>query len=172
MHPSPCFELLAVALVLAAALCDLARRRIPNQLLLLAWAFAGVLHVMLGTGAWLSILGGAAVGLVLFLPMYVGGGMAAGDVKLMATVGAVLGPWTALKIALASFCLGGLMAVFVLAAGGRLYEGWSATLRLLYWHRQRHTQSTGEVLKPPSVGALPYAVAVALGTLVVLVWFR
>ena len=169
MESYRCFEALAVALVLGAAATDLSHRRIPNSLLLLALCFAAFLHAPPGDGAWPDMLSGGATGLALFLPMYVLGGMAAGDVKLMATVGAVLGPAAAFKIALASFCAGGLLAVLMLAASGRWQEGWRGTLNLGRWLQQQPRPGHHPAgPRPASIGSLPYAVAVALGTVAVL----
>ncbi len=60
-----------------------------------------------GLGAGLVVWAlGWLTGLLLFLPFYMLRGMAAGDVKLMAAVGAWLGSGMALRIALATFVLG------------------------------------------------------------------
>ena len=78
------FGLLAVAVV-----GDLRRHRIPNTLVLtgMALGLAGQM-VVGGVAGLINGVSGMAVGFGLFLLLYVVGGMAAGDVKQMAMVGA------------------------------------------------------------------------------------
>lgn len=105
---------LAAVLALAAAV-DLRTRRIPNVLTLgaalgfLAWrvAFQGADGLLLG-------LAGLGLGLGLMLAPYALGVMGGGDVKLMAVVGAALGPAGALWSFLFTSLLGGVYALAVL----------------------------------------------------------
>ena len=87
-------DLLLLVLVVSAAVIDLAIRKIPNLLLLGGWLGALGLYgnVAMPGAAIGTALGGALIGFALFLPLYALRGMAAGDVKLMATVGLFLGP--------------------------------------------------------------------------------
>src|SRR3954453_2102749 len=84
-----------VALLLGGAACmfDWRTRRIPNLLTFggaaVACAFALTFHGLEGLAV---ALGGWGVGFVLLLPMFLLGGMGAGDVKLLACLGAWLGP--------------------------------------------------------------------------------
>src|SRR5215471_12693389 len=87
----PALALLA-ALLGVAVLTDLRSHRVPN-LLNLAGLIAGLALQTYTAG--LHGLGdgllGACVGLACFAPLYLLKGMGAGDVKLLAAVGAVLG---------------------------------------------------------------------------------
>jgi prepilin peptidase CpaA len=162
-----CFALLW--LVCQAAVTDLAVRKIPNVLVLSGLLLALALHCRLGPeGAWLSAwLKGMLTGFFLFLPMYAGGGMAAGDVKLMAMVGAFAGPSLALDIALASILAGGVLALVLIVAGGRWPQAlvnvrlllMALALRLAGVRMPLPAMSGGA-----SVGGMPYGVAVAIGT--------
>jgi prepilin peptidase CpaA len=167
-------EFSMLVLVTAAALSDLATRRIPNLLLLLAWLVALPLQAASGApGAALAdSLLGAATGLLLFLPLYLLRGMAAGDVKLMATVGAFAGPAAAFHIALMTWCAGGAMALVLLASHGRLRAA-LANLRDLLRPLLMRAVGIPAVAEPPrpSVGSMPYGLAIALGTMFSL-WSR
>lgn len=113
MVVAPYLDTLPLLLVTVAAINDLASRRIPNLLLLTGLIAALSLHAISPQPgkALLACFGGAIVGLLMFLPFYLSRGMAAGDVKMMATVGAFVGPAAALHIAILSWCAGGLMAL-------------------------------------------------------------
>jgi prepilin peptidase CpaA len=160
-----CLQLGLVLLVVASAVHDLASRRIPNALLLLALLLALPLQAAAGNLA--NCLLGALTGFLLFLPLYMLRGMAAGDVKLMASVGALVGPAAAFETAVLTWCVGGVMALAVLLVRGRLGAAWAnlrALLRLMLW-RLAGAPGTELVLPAPSAGSLPYGVAIAVAAL-------
>lgn len=78
-------DLLLVLMVVLAAASDLLSRRIPNILLLAGSLSALALHLFSDSPAAsvLNAFAGAATGLLVFLPLYLARGMAAGDVKLL-----------------------------------------------------------------------------------------
>lgn len=99
--------------VLATAIyTDLHSSRIPNRLTFSAMGFALVSHVLLGglQGLFFSLVG-LGVGLGLFLILYLSGSLGAGDVKLMAAVGAMVGPYGALISAVLAILVGGVYAL-------------------------------------------------------------
>src|SRR5581483_5743155 len=111
---------LVSALLVEAAVIDGLKLRVPNwltfHLVVGGWVFA----VWSGGGAGLLwSLEGTALGLALLLPLYAIGGMGAGDVKLMAGVGAWVGPALTLGAFVASGVVGGLMAVAMMAYSGQ-----------------------------------------------------
>ncbi|MFP5393972.1 MAG: prepilin peptidase [Gammaproteobacteria bacterium] len=167
-------DLTLLALLLAASVFDLIQRRIPNRLLLAALIAALGLHLANGTPMVLlsTCLGGFALGLVMFLPLYMCGAMAAGDVKLMAVVGAFTGPALAFPIALASYCFGGVLAIVMalcMRRGRAVLANVGQLLRPL-WMRACGLPLPAAV-PVASVGGMPYAVAISMGTLLVL-WLR
>ena len=147
---------------------DLRSRRIPNELIVPAAMAALFLAMMLdgGIGLWQTLFGGL-LGFLCFLPLYLLRVMGAGDVKLMTVVGMLVGPGRIIPVLLAVFVAGGVLALGVALrehAVGRLLGnlrgmGWKILLRLA-----GHAESADE--KPrQSVGQMPYAVAIAAGTL-------
>jgi prepilin peptidase CpaA len=166
-------ELCLFLLVAIAAVNDLATRRIPNRLLLAGWALALPLHLLSPApgSAILACMGGAATGLLVFLPLYMLRGTAAGDVKLMATVGAFVGPSAAFHIAMLSWCVGGVMAVCIVVKNGRVRRALANARDLLrpWLMRAAGLHAASEPLKDGSVGSMPYGVAIALGTMIALV---
>ena len=149
-----------------AVITDLRARLIPN-VLVLAGALTGLSLATLhpeGIG-FLRALGGLALGLAIFLPMYLLRAMGAGDVKLMAMAGAFLGPAAIVEAALWVMLTGGALALmFALRRG--VARRMAANLREMFFLAAASVQirtlpdfSTG----PQTAARLPYAVAIALG---------
>ena len=103
----------AVLLVgLAACALDLRSRRIPNALTFGAAAAALVFHtVTAGVSGLQTAAFGWIVGTALFLPFFLLGGMGGGDVKLLAALGAWLGPREAMWLAIYGSIAGGVLAI-------------------------------------------------------------
>jgi prepilin peptidase CpaA len=85
----------------------------------------------------------------------------------MATVGAIVGPGSAFDIAILSWCAGGLMALAIILAGGHARAAFGNVAQLLrpYLMRAFGLPAEAEPLARPSVGSMPYGLAVAIGTL-------
>lgn len=168
-------DLALIGLLLLASGFDLARRRIPNRLLAFGLLAALILHLASPNPAALltTYLAGFGLGLLMFLPLYLLGGMAAGDVKLMATVGAFLGPSLVFQASLATYCAGGVLALLIVLARGHGRAAFANIGALLHPLLLRFG---GAPLAPdtrpvPSVGGMPYAVAITLGSGFVM-WLR
>lgn len=164
-YPVPlCVTLLAIV----AASTDITSRRIPNRLVAIGLAGALVaqcaLHgVPAGALAWLA---GAATGLGLLLPFYLLRGMAAGDVKLMLAIGSWVGASMAFYIVLATFLAGGIGAIAFALLRGRMRQMCANVLTLIARRSTgAYAGATDGPVEVASVGALPYGVAIAAGTL-------
>lgn len=162
--------LILLFILIVATWLDLVRHRIPNVITFVAmavglcsqgWAF-GAEGVLVG-------LGGLMAGLVVLLPLYIGGGMGAGDVKLMAAVGTFLGPLNALVAGALTLLAGGVLAIGVL-----LMRKCAMPLLRRYGSMLQCLLTTGRVgYVSPQAGEaaairFPFAVAIAVGALTTL----
>jgi prepilin peptidase CpaA len=157
-----------VAIALMAALCDVRTRRIPNALTLGAAGVALAVHAALNGWSGLLFAGsGWAAGFALFFPVFILGGMGAGDVKFLAALGAWLGPWGALWTALYAALAGGLMALFVSLTRGYVATAFRNLGTLLRsWFLGGIRPIEGITLTSSSGPRLPYALPIAVGAIV------
>jgi prepilin peptidase CpaA len=161
---APC----VVALVITAAVWDWQTRRIPNWLVLLALVIALPLQVYVrgvidGNQDWLL---GCLAGGGMFLPGYLTRTVGAGDVKLMAAVGAFCGAMHAMEIALIASVIGGAWALVWLLRRRQLAAGIVNTMSMLANTAGgiRAGVQHGESNRAMSVGRLPFGVAIAIST--------
>jgi prepilin peptidase CpaA len=121
-----------VAGVLVATIIDVRTRRIPNLLTALmatsgiGLAAAGANGVSLAAAAL-----GIVVGFGLMLPGHALGATGAGDVKLMAAVGAIVGPILVVKAFLFTALAGGVLALVVAVRRRRLAATLTATGQMI-----------------------------------------
>lgn len=159
-------QLVVLSLGLAAAVVtDVRTRRIPNWLTGAIAAAGFGLAFGGGTVTPMRAGLGLLVGLVLMMPGHVIGATGAGDVKLMAAIGAVVGPDMALRAFLYSAIAGGVLAVVVAIHRGVLASTLQDTSRLV-----TEPAAARAVIESSSrSNRFAYAPAIAAGTLVSLV---
>jgi prepilin peptidase CpaA len=149
----------------AAVITDVRSRRIPN------WLTGSILGAAFGLAfgggpvtparAVLGLL----VGLVLMLPGHVIGATGAGDVKLMAAVGAVVGPDLIFRAFLYSAVAGGVLAVAVALRRGRLATTLQATTNLV----TQPANAKRAIEASDRANRFAYGPAIAVGTFLSLV---
>jgi prepilin peptidase CpaA len=144
----------------SAVVVDVARRKIPNGISL-GTATAGVVLAASGASgvSVTSSLLGILVGFLLMLPGHVLGSTGAGDVKLFAAAGSILGAEQVVPAFLLTAIAGGVLAVLIAWRRGRLMRTFSLTARLFGRSAKARTdiESTGELNK------FPYGPAIAVG---------
>lgn len=160
---------IALGLVLAVAcITDLRSRRIPN--VLTVSAAAGFIAYHCGMGGWdglLFSLAGLGTGLGVMLVPYALGVMGAGDVKLMAAVGAALGTMGVLWAFLLASLAGGVYAVGVLVVLVARKGGLGNTLANLRFAVLELVSTRRVSLPREPGGRLPrlcYGLAIAAGS--------
>ena len=175
---------LAVLLIMIARK-DILSHRISNKLVLigivLGVGFNGLLPMGFGFNSevpgglgWLAALKGMGIGMAVLLPIYWLRAMGAGDVKLMAMVGAFLGPEDVLGALLATFIAGGIMAIVAVLWSRQLANLLQNIRLILLGGLVKMSVGRLPLMNdlPVSVGKLPYAVAITVGTLGFVIWQR
>ena len=153
-----------------AAVCDVRTGRIPNALTFGA-AAAGFMFsaIHAGPSGLSTSLLGCVVGLGLFLPFFMLRGMGGGDVKLLAAIGAWLGPIGALQAALWASLAGGVLAVVVSISSGYLFDALRNLLAMVaVWRTVGPSPISGVTLAESRGPRLCYAVPIGIGALVAL----
>jgi len=160
-----------VVTVVTAAITDLLGQRVPNWLTMPATVLAlcfqsalgGMEGVAWGAGGWLT-------GFVLLIFFYARGGMGAGDVKLMAAIGAFTGPYRVLFIFLYTALFGGVYALGIVVYSMVSRSGWSEAGRRLRLEGNSLFLTGGDVqplaASLRSYPKLRYAIVMALGVAV------
>jgi len=158
---------LAAVVAVCAGITDVRERRIPNLLTYPAMLAGLVVQMALHgwKGLLLSVAGGLFFGGV-FLVFYVIRAMGAGDVKLAAALGFIVGSSAALQLMFATAVAGGALAVIVMVWSGRVLQTLRNTLWVFAFH-SRHGLQTHPVvnLDNPTAVRMPYGLAFAAGTL-------
>lgn len=155
--------------VATAAVYDLRYRRIPNWISLSGVVLGFGCNTLLFSSAGVR---GAALGLlcaaVVYVPLYLVRGMGAGDVKLMAAVGAIAGPKGWFEIFLATALIGGVASVAVIATNRRVQQTlWNMGVivtELLHFRAPVIRDSRLDLRHRDALG-LPHGAAIAAGSL-------
>jgi prepilin peptidase CpaA len=165
--------LVTITLIVAAVIDGL-QLKVPNwltfPLIFSGWVYSTVAFGWEGLG-W-SLLG-TLVGLALLLPSYAIGGMGAGDVKLLAGVGA----WIHATHTFYAFCItavvGGIMAVCMVLWRRSWKKHW-AQFQVIFWEvmtiRDPNKLSAIAAERKSTMFLLPYGIPITLGTILYFAW--
>ena len=163
----------AFAVGIAACVTDLRTRRIPNRLTFGAAGAALLFHTLAPAGAgFTSAVAGWFIGAAIMFAPFALRGLGGGDVKLVAALGAWLGPSSALWMSLYAGVAGFVMALVVAT-----YSGYLRTACANVWFLLQHWTVNGirpleDVSLEGSRGPrLAYALPIFAG-LVLATWLR
>ena len=161
-----------IIVVLTAAGLDLRERRVPNWLTILALAAGIGINVGYGhtAGLWMS-LKGVGLALLIYLPLYLLRGVGGGDLKLMAGIGAIVGPANWFKLWLITAILGGVAALGLVIVKRRLratLANVGAILKSLARGRAPHLEHPNLDVASESNLRLPHGAVIAVATLIYL----
>jgi prepilin peptidase CpaA len=165
------FWVVTLTLVVAAVIDGL-KLKVPNwitfPMIVSGWIYSATLATPAGLEGLTYSLIGTAVGLALLMPAYAIGGMGAGDVKLLAGVGAWVGGTITLYAFAVSAVIGGIIAVCMVLAG----KSWDKH-RNQFWMicneimtvKDPDKLSTIAAERKPTMMLLPYGIPIAIGTI-------
>jgi prepilin peptidase CpaA len=163
--------------LVVAAVIDGLKLKVPNwitfPMIVSGWIYSATLSPYAGwEGLWLSLIG-TAVGLALLLPAYAVGGMGAGDVKLLAGVGAWMWGTTTLYAFAVSALVGGIIATgMVLWAGAwqkHKNQFW-AILNEIATVKDPEKLAEIAAERKPRMFLLPYGIPIAIGSIAYFAW--
>ena len=163
---------LLVPLAVIISYYDVRYRRIPNAFVLAALLGGLSINFLFGgvDGA-LSSLGGCAVAFGLMIVLHIFGAMGAGDVKLFAAIGSVVGAPLVLPTFFVVILTGGLLALVSMLRARRVVVTMQRVLMIFVgllpgWRMPRFAVPADKQL------TIPYGVAITLGSLISLALFR
>jgi len=181
----PVMQAVLLLMVVTAGIYDLRYRRIPNWLTLTGLILGFGLNTFLYP-AETSPLGGlkrAALGmglaLLVYFPLYLLRAMGAGDAKLMAAIGSLVGPGNWIVLFVVTAILGGVTALIVLLFAGRIRKtfwnvGWIMS-EVVHLRAPYHSSEELDVRSSRGM-RMPHGAVIALGTIAFLaakaVWGR
>ena len=159
-----------LAIAAAACVTDVTTRRIPNVLTFGAVAGALLVRgVLFGMSGVIDASAGWLTGFILLFPLFFVRGLGAGDVKLVAALGAWFGPIDGLWLALYTAILGGVIGVGYSLARGYLGTAFSNIGTIgSHWIVSGFQPVPGMTLDNTERPRLPYALPILLGTMVTL----
>ncbi|WP_211470480.1 prepilin peptidase [Collimonas humicola] len=158
-----------IALLIVASICDFRFYRIPNWLTASGTAFGLIYNTMVPISLHIGVLWafeGLLLGLLMTLPLYVLKVMGAGDVKLMAMVGAFLGVPAIFYAAVSTFIVGGIFALgFALfhRALGRMLGNVKNIAQTMMLSAIGGIKPEIRLEASQSVGKLPYGISIGIG---------
>lgn len=167
---------------IVAAYIDGKELRVPNKLtfpmIIAGWIWSSISFGISGEGWYIGLmwsLAGTAVGLMTLIPAMAIGGMGAGDVKMMAAIGA----WVHCTITIYAFCLSTIIGA-VLAVAMILWSGQIQKHYTQFWliFNEIITIKNPEKLsaiakeRKPNMFLLPYGIPLAIGTILYFAWNR
>ncbi|MDP4162006.1 MAG: prepilin peptidase [Bacillota bacterium] len=156
---------LLFSLLTICVFTDIKERKIYNSILFPFLCAAWILHVVIAgeTGLKETLLG-TAVGLCILLIPYLLGGMGAGDVKLLAVIGAIKGMDFVLMASVYMAFTGGGMAILILL----FRKGVRARMMQIMYvlHGLRNGVKTPMLSEKEGIKTTyPYGIAIALGAI-------
>jgi prepilin peptidase CpaA len=158
-----------ISIMAVAMFADVRTNRIPNAVVGAGLVLALVLQSAAGWSALGSGFLGAALALLLTIPLFALGAIGAGDSKLFAVVGAFMGPQGFIMALLASAVIGGVLGVGAAIRRGVILPVLIGCKDLVVHALTLGRHGARTTLETPGAVTIPYGAAIAVGS--VAAWF-
>lgn len=158
-------NLFLITILAICVVTDIKERKIYNKVILPSLIFAFVANFMIyGWSGISTATVGFLLGLaILFIPFYLGG-MGAGDVKLLAVIGALKGTSFVFTTAIYMAIVGAIIALLIM-----LFHKDQAKKLFYYFYARKTGLSMPNMVDKNSLKTTyPYGVAIALGAILAL----
>ncbi|WP_053367499.1 A24 family peptidase [Bacillus sp. FJAT-27245] len=163
-------NILLLAVLIICTVTDIKSRKILNVVTLPAILICFIYYLITnGLDGFLFSGKGFLVGLgVLFIPFAMGG-IGAGDVKLMAAIGAMKGAFFVFYAFLYAAIVGGFIAFFILMQRNELKGFFVRIINSVFFLTFNKSKDSVQLSKSDLAPSFPYGVAIALGTIAMLI---
>lgn len=160
-------NLFLVTILIICVVTDIRKRKIYNKVIFPSLIIAAVINVFMdGFNGITTTLVGFSLGIaILFIPFYLGG-MGAGDVKLLAFIGALKGTSFVFITAIYMALVGGIIALAILL----FRKGWAKNAIYYLVGRKFGLSIPLSFDKQALTTTYPYGVAISLGAVFALVF--
>ena len=166
------YELFLIPLAVLIIYHDVRYRRIPNPFVL-ATLISG-LTLNFALGGWqggLNSIGGCVLAFIFMFLLHVFGAMGAGDVKLFAAIGSVIGAHLVLPTFVVVVLIGGVLALISVVRSGVFTTTMHRVLQILVgllpgWQMPKFSVPADRRL------TIPYGVAITIGAIIAIAIFH
>jgi len=170
-HPKLVVALLFIPLAAAIIYMDVRYRRIPNKLVLAIMAAGIAVNGFFGgVHGVVSSLEGLGLGFAMMFILHAFGTMGAGDMKLFAAVGSIVGIPHVLQTLFVVALTGGVFAICKMVYARRVGQTMTGVAQFFFGLLPGQTVPRFEVPDDPNF-TLPYALPICFGGLVSLLMF-
>jgi prepilin peptidase CpaA len=160
------FQFFLIPLAALVIYHDVRYRRIPNAFVLATLISGLTLNFALGgINGGLNSIGGCLLAFILMFMLHVFGAMGAGDVKLFAAIGSVIGAQLVLPTFVVVILIGGLLALVTVLRSGVFGTTMHRVLQILVgllpgWQMPKFSVPADRRL------TIPYGVAITIGAII------
>jgi prepilin peptidase CpaA len=160
------FQFFLIPLAALVIYHDVRYRRIPNAFVLATLISGLTLNFALGgINGGLNSIGGCLLAFILMFMLHVFGAMGAGDVKLFAAIGSVIGAQLVLPTFVVVVLIGGLLALVTVLRSGVFGTTMHRVLQILVgllpgWQMPKFSVPADRRL------TIPYGVAITIGAII------
>lgn len=162
-------DVILMIILIISFLTDLIQRKVLNIITFPSMIAGFIYHTFTnGWDGFLFCLSGFLLGFALLFIPFLMGGMGAGDVKLLAAVGALKGPTFVFYTFFFTALIGGVIALLILVRKKKI---WSLLKQIVFSLMIRDkTVSISQMTATNQSVSFPYGIAIVLGTFCAYLW--